>query len=170
MGMMTSHPDAGLSIVGASVRQLLVHPDERGRLFEILRADDPEFVRFGQVYVTTAHPGMVKAWHHHRQQTDYFCLIQGRARFALYDARTGSASRGLIDEIVCDGDSPQLIVIPPGVYHGFKCIGDTDAICINCPTAPYNSADPDEQRLDPFENEIPYDWRSDRSASSSRAL
>ena len=142
------------------MRPLVVHPDERGRLFEVLRCDDPEFVRFGQVYITTAHPGVVKGWHRHRRQTDHFCLIAGRARFALYDPRPDSPTRGQVDVIDCDGRRPQLIVIPALVYHGFKNLGSEDCICLNCPTEPYNAAQPDEERIDPFDNDIPYDWRA----------
>ncbi len=146
-------------IHGSTVKPLRVLPDERGRLFEILRNDDPDFLKFGQVYVTTAFPGIVKAWHCHQLQTDFFCLIQGRARFALYDARPESPTFKQINEIICDGEKPQLIVIPNRVYHGFKNIGTVDAVCINCPTEVYRAAQPDEQRIDPFDNEIPYDWR-----------
>ena len=148
-------------IHGSLVRPLTVHPDERGRLFEVLRADDSEFIRFGQVYITTAHPRIIKGWHRHQRQTDFFCLIQGRARFVLYDPRADSPTRGRIDEIECDGDPPQLIVIPALVYHGFKNIGREDCICLNCPTEVYDAQNPDEEQVDPFENEIPYDWRRD---------
>ncbi|HUU46365.1 MAG TPA: dTDP-4-dehydrorhamnose 3,5-epimerase family protein, partial [Acidobacteriota bacterium] len=116
------------------------------------------FIHFGQAYVTTAHPGIVKGWHRHRLQTDFFCLIQGQARFVLYDPREDSPTRGQIDVIECDGERPQLIVIPALVYHGFKNTGTTDVICLNCPTEPYNRATPDEEQLDPFDNDIPYDW------------
>ena len=145
-------------IQGCSVRELVVHPDDRGRLFEVLRRDDVEFQRFGQVYVTTARPGIVKAWHCHRLQTDFFCLIEGRARFALYDPRPDSPTVGQIDEIECDSERPRLIVIPPHVYHGFKNIGDREVICMNCPTEPYNHLTPDEIHVDPYNNDIPYDW------------
>ena len=146
-------------IRGSSVRELSVYPDDRGRLFEILRNDDPAFIRFGQVYVTTAFPGIVKAWHRHQKQTDHFCLIQGRARFALYDPRPDSPTCGQVDEIECDGEHPRLIVIPNLVYHGFKNIGDIDVICMNCPTEVYDPSAPDEERVDPYNNEIPFDWR-----------
>lgn len=148
-------------IEGATIRELTVHPDERGRLFEVLRRDDQEFIRFGQVYVTTALPGIVKAWHCHRHQTDFFCLIQGHARFALYDSRTESPTHRQILEVFCDARRPKLIVIPALVHHGFKNIGDTEVVCLNCPTEPYNHAAPDEIRLDPYDNDIPYDWRAD---------
>ena len=147
-------------IYGCSVRRLAVHPDERGRLFEVLRRDDPEFDKFGQVYVTTAHPGIVKGWHCHQIQTDHFCVIKGRACFALYDGRRDSPTHGEVNEIECDGSEPQLIVIQPHVFHGFKNIGDEEVMCINCPTEPYNPLNPDEIRVDAYDNEIPYDWNA----------
>jgi len=36
-------------IDGVKVKKLKVIPDERGRLMEMLRADDDLFVKFGQV-------------------------------------------------------------------------------------------------------------------------
>jgi dTDP-4-dehydrorhamnose 3,5-epimerase len=155
-------------IDGSHVLPLTVHPDERGHLFEILRSDDPRFMQFGQVYVTTAHPGVVKAWHCHRLQTDFFCLIHGRARFALYDAREDSPTKGEINEYMCDGEAPQRIIIPAGVYHGFKNEGVHDAICVNCPTETYNCDDPDELRIDPFDNDIPYDWNAKNSGLTTQ--
>ncbi len=151
-------------IAGSSSRSLVVHPDERGLLFEVLRCDDPEFKQFGQVYVTTAKPGIVKGWHMHKLQTDYFCLIEGRARFVLYDARANSPTFRQIDLINCDGAQPRLIIIPPFVYHGFKNTGDIDAVCMNCPTEPFDREHPDEYRLDPHTDQIPYDWHSPDSA------
>ena len=59
------------------VKALKVIPDERGHLMEILRCDDEMFQKFGQVYLTTGYPGVVKAWHYHKAQTDHFCVIKG---------------------------------------------------------------------------------------------
>ncbi len=145
-------------IQGSTVRTLNVHPDERGHLFEILRSDDPEYLRFGQAYVTTAHPGVIKGWHRHRKQTDFFCLIGGQARFVLYDPRADSPTHGQVDVIDCNSEWPQLIVIPPLVYHGFKNTGSAEAVCLNCPTEAYNHAHPEEERLDPYDDSIPYNW------------
>ncbi|MCK4614325.1 MAG: dTDP-4-dehydrorhamnose 3,5-epimerase family protein, partial [Thermoplasmata archaeon] len=62
-------------IEGVKLKKLRVIPDERGWLMEILRQDDEIFERFGQVYLTTAYPGVVKGWHYHRIQTDNFTCI-----------------------------------------------------------------------------------------------
>lgn len=140
------------------LKKLKVIPDERGRLMEILRSDDAIFQKFGQVYMTTAYPGVVKAWHYHKLQDDYFTCISGIMQLGLYDNRMDSPTYREINDFVVSVDNPLLIKIPKLVYHGFKCIGDREAIVINIPTLPYNSKTPDEYRLDAFENDIPYDW------------
>jgi len=80
-------------IDGVMVKQLRVLPDERGRLMEILREDDEIYMRFGQVYLTTGYPGVVKAWHYHKVQFDHFCVVKGMMKVVLYDSRDGSPAR-----------------------------------------------------------------------------
>ncbi|MFA4991805.1 MAG: dTDP-4-dehydrorhamnose 3,5-epimerase family protein [Candidatus Omnitrophota bacterium] len=146
-------------IKDVEVKKLKVIPDERGRLMEILRSDDKIFLKFGQVYMTTAYPGVVKAWHFHKKQHDCFTCVSGKMKLVLYDAREGSRTHKEINEFVVSLDDPMLIKIPPLVYHGFKCVSDKEAIVINTPTLPYDPAEPDEYRLDAFKNDISYDWK-----------
>lgn len=146
-------------IDGVKVKKLKIIPDDRGRLMEILRCDEPMFERFGQVYMTTAFPGVVKAWHYHKMQDDNFTCISGKMRLGLYDARQGSPTFGEVNDFVISLDDPMLVHIPKMVYHGFKCVSDTEAVVINTVTVPYNPKVPDEFRVDPYENDIPYDWR-----------
>ncbi len=146
-------------IKGVKVKKLKVIPDERGRLMEILRRDDDMFKSFGQVYMTTAFPGVVKSWHYHKKQDDNFTCVYGKMRLALYDARKFSPTYGEINEFVLGLDEPMVVSIPKFVYHGFKCISDCEAIVINVPTKLYNHQRPDEYRIDPYDNDIPYDWR-----------
>jgi dTDP-4-dehydrorhamnose 3,5-epimerase len=145
-------------IDGVKVKQLRVIPDERGRLMEIVRADDPEFIAFGQVYMTTVRPGVVKAWHYHKKQTDNMAVVSGMAKIVLYDDREGSPTRGEVNEFFLGEHNPILVQIPKGIYHGMKGAGEREAIIINTVTEPYNRAEPDEYRLDPHDNDIPYDW------------
>ena len=145
-------------IEGVKVKKLRVIPDARGRLMEVLRNDDDQFVRFGQVYVTTAYPGMVKGWHYHKKQVDNFAVVKGMMKVVLYDDREGSSTRGEVNEFFMGDFNPILLTIPKGVVHGFKCIGDHESIVINCPSEVYNYDNPDEYRIDPHHNDIPYDW------------
>ena len=145
-------------IHGVSVKRLRVLCDERGRLMEMLRRDDDLFKGFGQVYMTTAYPGVVKAWHYHRKQWDHFVVVAGMMKVVLYDARDDSPTRGDVNEFFMGEHNPILVQIPPLVYHGFKCISEHEAVVINCPTEVYNYAEPDEYRIDPHGSDIPYDW------------
>ncbi len=145
-------------IDGVQVKPLKVIPDERGRLMEILRADDPIFMKFGQVYLTTGYPGVVKAWHYHKVQYDHFCVLKGMMKVVLYDAREESPTKGEVDEFFLGEHRPAVLRIPPLVYHGFKTIGETEAYLVNVATEVYRYGDPDEFRLPPHDNDIPYDW------------
>jgi dTDP-4-dehydrorhamnose 3,5-epimerase len=145
-------------IDGVKVKTLKVIPDERGRLMEILRADDEMFYKFGQVYMTAAYPGVVKGWHYHKQQSDNMAVVKGMMKIVLYDGRQGSPTFGEVNEFFAGGHNPVLIHIPPYVYHGFKCISTEEAIVINTPTDVYAYDKPDEFRVHPRDNDIPYDW------------
>ncbi len=147
-------------IEGVQVKPLKVIPDDRGRLMEILREDDPIFERFGQVYVTTAKPGVVKAWHYHKLQADHWVCLAGRARVGLYDAREDSPTRGQVNEFLMSPEEPFLVKIPVGVWHGFKGLApDRESMIMNVPTLMYNYQTPDEYRADPYDPKIPFDWR-----------
>lgn len=148
-------------IDGVKTKNLRVIPDERGWLMEILRSDDDIFQQFGQVYLSTAYPGVVKGWHYHKKQTDNFTCICGMMKVVLYDARNDSKTKGTIMEFFVGEKNPLLISVPPGVYHGFKGIGTDTAYFLSVPTLPYNYQEPDEYRIPPDTKEIPYDWGLD---------
>ncbi len=145
-------------IDGVAARRARVLPDERGRLGEIIRADDPWFEKFGQTYFTTTFPGVVKAWHYHRLQTDHFYCLKGAVKLGLYDAREGSPTRGEVNEIYLSEHLPGLVRVPPGVYHGWMCVSDVECYIVNVTTECYNHADPDEHRAPAHDNDIPYIW------------
>jgi dTDP-4-dehydrorhamnose 3,5-epimerase len=145
-------------IEGVVVKNLRVISDERGHLMEILRNDDPFFHKFGQVYMTTNYPGVVKAWHAHKHQTDHVACLNGMVKLVLFDGREKSPTYQKISEFFIGIYNPKLIVIPPGVYHGWKCISPEESVVVNIPDQVYNYADPDEVR-EPVDAEfIPYDW------------
>jgi len=145
-------------IAGVQVKQLKLIADERGFVMEILRNDDELFRKFGQCYITAAYPGVVKAWHYHRHQTDHFCVVSGMAKVALYDGRKDSPTHGEVNEFFMGERNRLLLSIPAGVYHGYKNIGTGECLLLNIPTEVYRREDPDEFRLDPHAGKIPYDW------------
>ena len=145
-------------IHGIHVKPLKVIADERGYLMEMLRSDDPFFQGFGQAYVSVAYPGVVKGWHFHKVQTDHFVIVKGMMKVVLYDQREGSPTHGLINEFFMGEKNPILVTIPPGVVHGMKGIGTEPAMLVNVPTEVYRYDKPDEYRIDPHKNDIPYNW------------
>jgi dTDP-4-dehydrorhamnose 3,5-epimerase len=145
-------------IKGVILKQLKPIPDERGMVMEILRSDDPEFRSFGQVYLSTIYPGVVKGWHFHKAQTDHIAIIKGMVKFVLYDNRPGSGTKGELMELFIGEQNPVLVTVPAEVLHGMKGVGVEPAYMVNCPTEPYNHAQPDEFRRAPDDPSIPYDW------------
>ena len=145
-------------IDGVKARRAKVLPYERGRLGEIFRSDDPWFEKFGQVYFTTTYPGIVKAWHYHKKQTDHFYVIKGTVKIGLYDDRKDSPTYGTVNQIYLSEYCPGVVRIPPGIQHGWMCVGDDEAYIINIASEVYNPSQPDEYRTDPHDNEIPFDW------------
>ena len=145
-------------IEGIVTVQLKLIPDERGWLMEILRCDWEHFQKFGQAYVTAAYPQVVKAWHMHKKQTDNITCVKGMIKLVLYDGREESKTKNEVNELIIGEKNPLLVKIPPGIWHGFKTIGEEYALVLNVPTEPYNYKKPDEYRLPPDTNKIQYNW------------
>ena len=145
-------------IEGVKVIPLRRIPDERGTILHMLRATDPHFVKFGEIYFSTVYPGVVKGWHYHKVQVDNFIGVRGMFKVVLYDGREGSPTRGELNEFFLGVHNPMLLQIPTHVLHGFKAIGTEEAIMLNLPTEPYRYDAPDEYRVDPHGKDVPYDW------------
>jgi len=145
-------------IDGLKVKAVKVLCDERGRLGEIIRNDDELFVKFGQVYFTTTYPGVVKAWHWHKKQFDSFYVAKGTIKVGLYDNREDSKTKGCVNQIYMSEHSPAVLRIPPGICHGWMCVSQDEAYIINTPSEVYDYSQPDEFRIHPHDNDIPYDW------------
>ena len=145
-------------IQGVKVRRLRLVPDDRGWLMELLRADWEEFDKFGQAYTTTCYPGVIKAWHYHKLQTDHFTCVSGLAKLVLYDPREDSPTKGTVNEFFLGTLNPILVKIPNNVYHGFTAAGTEMAMIVNFPTELYRYDQPDEYRLPYDDPSIPYSW------------
>lgn len=154
-------------IDGVKIKKLKVHkdvpdtdnPDERpGYLMEVLRADEELFKKFGQTTFTVAYPGTIKAFHWHKKQDDLWFIAQGKALVVLYDLRKDSLTYGETQTIPADGDDPQLILIPVGVAHGYKALGNEPVLLFYHTTEVYNASAPDEERIPYDDPNIGFDW------------
>jgi dTDP-4-dehydrorhamnose 3,5-epimerase len=143
-------------IDGVSIKPLRRIPDERGAIFHMLREDDEVFERFGEIYFSLVYPGVIKGWHIHSKMTLNYAVPVGMIKLVLYDDREDSPTKGVLQELHLGHLNYALVTIPVNVWNGFKGIGSEPALVANCATLAHQ---PDEiSRLDPFTDEIPYDW------------
>lgn len=119
------------------IKPLDKYTDDRGWLIEIFRQDDFNF-KPAMSYVSLTNPGVVRGPHEHVLQSDCFVFLgPGRFRLYLFDNRPDSATKGEEYTLEVGEDNPTLVVVPPGVIHGYKCISDTPALSINLPDKLY---------------------------------
>jgi dTDP-4-dehydrorhamnose 3,5-epimerase len=144
------------TIEGVYIVPLRKIPDERGSIMHMLRADSPHFRQFGEIYFSTAYPGVIKGWHEHTLQEQNYAVIQGMIKLVLYDTREDSPTRGNLMELFVGDLNYSLVGIPVGVINGYKVIGAQTAIVANCSTLPHQSGE--MIRHDPLGDAVPYDW------------
>ena len=143
-------------IDGVKIIPLAQITDERGKVMHMLKATDPHFITFGEIYFSTAWPGAIKGWHVHTSMTINNAVVSGWAKLVMYDMRDGSPTKGEIQEVYIGEDNYVLVQIPPGIANGYKAYGNKPVILANCATEPHR---PEEiVRIDPFTPDIPYDW------------
>jgi dTDP-4-dehydrorhamnose 3,5-epimerase len=122
----------------------------------MLRCDAEYFSAFGEIYFSSVQPGAIKGWHIHHKMILNYAVPLGLIKFVLYDDRSGSRTKGTIQEIFLGPENYCLVTVPPLVWNGFKGIGTEMALVANCASIPH---DPREiEREDPFDSSIPYDW------------
>jgi dTDP-4-dehydrorhamnose 3,5-epimerase len=121
-------------VEGLVIKELAVYTDARGWLTEIIRDDETDY-RAAMSYVSMTKPGVARGPHEHREQTDLFCFL-GRFRLCAWDNRKASATYG--EKIVYEGgDTPFIAIVPPGIVHAYRNIGDTAGLVLNLPDRLY---------------------------------
>jgi len=127
------------AIEGVMFRPLVVHADRRGWLVELFRADQlSEAACPAMAYVSETLPGVARGPHEHAEQSDYFAFV-GPGEFCLYlwDARTDSPTHGRRMKVFVGQSNRQSVLIPPGVVHAYKNIGDDPGWVFNAPNRLY---------------------------------
>lgn len=145
-------------IEGAIAHLLTRHADDRGYFEELIRTSDTFFGEgFGQLSHSQMFPGVIKAWHIHKTQIDWWYVASGRLRVALHDLREGSSTYGITQELHMGDDLPPVVLkIPAGVAHGCRVIGETSAHLFYVTSCTYN---PEEEGRIPYDDPtIGYDW------------
>ena len=146
---LTSARQNQSTIHGVALVPLVARTDDRGYLIEILRAVDPHFTKFGQIYIVGNFArGVIRAFHKHASLWDWFFISHGAAKFVLVDDRKESSTFQHMNVFVTSGRNPSLIAIPPGVYHGWMSLED-DTQMISIASEVYKREKPDEFRIPP---------------------
>jgi|SRR5689334_23631176 len=146
-----------LEIEGVVLKTLTTHCDERGFFRELIRCTDPFFMEgFGQLSHSKMYPDVIKAWHIHKTQVDWWYVPMGCLKVGLADRRPESASYGKTLTLFLGEDrEAQLLKIPPGVAHGCKAIGGV-AHLFYVTSCVYNLEE--EGRIAHDDAAIGYDW------------
>ena len=129
-----------------------------GFLMEILRADEEIFTKFGQSTLTVAYEGTVKGFHIHEKQDDMWFAATGKIMIMLYDLRPASSTYKKTEVLHAGENDYKLLVIPPGVAHGYKVLSKEPVLLFYHTTEPYNASHPDEKRRSLDDSEINFDW------------
>lgn len=145
-------------IDGVVVKELKRFCDERGYFLEVLRDDDELLEGFGQTSFTMSYPGVIKAFHWHRRQDDLWFVASGTAQVVLHDLRAESATAGTTQVIYAGEDNPVLVLIPRGVAHGYRVLGEKPLGLFYHTNLSYDPADPDEERIPYDDPGIGFDW------------
>lgn len=98
----------------------------------------------------------ISAWHQHRHRWDYIFVVGGHMRVVLFDPREGIPTKGQVDVFHLSIARPQLLAVPPEVWHGVQNLSGEPSMFVNLFNRPYDYDDPDEWRLPPDTEEIPY--------------
>ena len=113
-------------IDGVICRPLEKYEDQRGWLAEIFRTDEMAPVHLPvMAYISVTKPGVGRGPHAHREQTDLFCFPgPGDFRIRLWDNRPNSPTYQASDEFLLGESSPGILIVPPGVVHGYLNVSD----------------------------------------------
>jgi dTDP-4-dehydrorhamnose 3,5-epimerase len=143
---------------GAMIRDVSVHADDRGMLFEVFDEQwgwHPEPLT--RAYVSTILPGIGKGWNLHLEHEDRYTVLYGEMTVVMYDAREDSPTFGRGFKVILSERRRRSLTVPIGVWHCDYNIAEKEVVFINCPTGTYDHASPDKYRLPLYTDEIPFE-------------
>ncbi len=160
IGTVIGEPETRGLIAGVRIAPIRVWADDRGEFFEIARVGEGLIAGFDpaslQVSATSSYPGAIKAFHYHLRQTDCWAPWTGMLQLALVDLREGSDTQGARNTLYVGSRRPWLVLIPPGVAHGYKVIGVERGSVVYLTSRHYDPADEGRLRYD--DPRLNYDW------------
>ncbi len=126
-------------IDGIIIKDLIKNEDSRGWLIELFRKDMIGEDIFPEMsYISLTYPGIARGPHEHLEQTDYFCFLgPSTFRLVLWDNRKESATCNNKMSLNVGEDNPKIVIIPPGIVHAYKNIGNKPGLVVNLPNKLY---------------------------------
>ena len=144
-------------IDGVKIIKKSLFKDQRGEVMHIMKLNDENFIKFGEVYCSTINPGIVKGWNLHKKTTINYSLVRGTIKFVLFDSREKSSTFKQKQEIILSTPNYISVSVPPLIWNAFQCLGSKKAYVINCTDYPYSKTE--VVKMDPYEKEIiNYKW------------
>jgi dTDP-4-dehydrorhamnose 3,5-epimerase len=160
IGKVILSPASGDLIEGIQINPFPLWPDDRGYFLEIARLGKGLVADFPgdstQVSAALNYPGIIKAFHFHKFQTDYWVPAAGLFQIALVDLRRESRTYGAKNTFYLGALRPWQLLIPPGVAHGYKVIGEQPSVLVYITDRTYDPKD--EGRIPYNDTAIAYDW------------
>lgn len=147
-------------IEGVVYKKLIKHPDDRGSFMEVLRDDDGLLRRFGQASYSMSYPDVIKAFHYHEKQDDIWFFPKGNAQVVLHDLRKDSPTYNETQVFYMGEENQSILLIPIGVAHGYRVLGQEPAIILYFTTESYKAESPDEFRIPYDDPSIGFDWKT----------
>jgi dTDP-4-dehydrorhamnose 3,5-epimerase len=134
LGAIIGTPASKDLIDGVRVQPVTIYPDDRGYFLEIQRLGQGLAAGFAlettQISAAMNYAGTIKAFHFHLHQTDCWMPVKGMLQVALADLRAGSPTFGLRNTLYVGTTRPWQVLIPPGVAHGYKVIGNEESMLV----------------------------------------
>lgn len=136
---------------GVKIKQIKRFCDDRGFLCEVQKQGEETAIDIKQTTYTETYPGVIKAFHWHKNQTDAWFVVKGEIQIVMHDLRQESETKGQTQVVYAGESNPVMVVIPPGVAHGYRVLGTQQAGLFYHTDQIYDPANPDEERI-PFDD------------------
>ena len=162
IGQVILSPDSPHLIDGVRIEAGALWPDDRGWFQEVFRSgkglvsDYP--AESTQVAAAVSYPGIIKAFHIHQHQTDFWAPVTGLFQVGLVDLRPASPTYGHKNTLYVGEQRSWRILIPPGIAHGYKVVSPCSAVLVYATNRFYDPAD--EGRIPHDEQRLAYDWNT----------
>lgn len=99
----------------------------------------------GQLNHANLHAGVIKAWHRHTRQIDYWMCLSGTLQAQVY--LPGERPRAW--RVFMTVEQPTVLVIPPGLWHGLRAV--TPVTMLYYTSTAYDPADEARAPYDAFD-------------------